>query len=63
MKLTKQWAYDILQTMPETFSANEFIDKIAISYKIAMAREEVRNGDFLTEEEMDATIQKWLLDN
>jgi hypothetical protein len=63
MILTKQWVYDVLDTMPEMFSANEFIDKIIISRKIEMAREEIKNGDFLNEEEMETEIKKWLKGN
>jgi len=63
MILTKQWVHEILETMPEIFSANEFIDKIIINYEIETAREEAKNGNFSSAEETEATIPKWLKDN
>ena len=58
MILTKKATLEILETMPEKFSAQEFIDAIIIG-KIKIAQQQVKDGDFLTEEEMDAEIQNW----
>jgi len=38
---------------------DDLVGKIILLQKIEKAKEQVRNGDFLTEEEMDDEIRSW----
>jgi hypothetical protein len=57
--LTKEKVKELVDHMPETFSIDELAGKIILLQKIEKAREQVRNGQFLTEEEMDEEIRGW----
>jgi hypothetical protein len=57
--LTKEKVKELVDHMPETFSVDELAGKIILLQKIEKAREQVRNGQFLTDEEMDEEIWGW----
>jgi len=57
--LTKEKIKELVDHMPETFSVDDLVGKIILLQKIEKAKEQVRNGDFLTEEEMDDEIRSW----
>jgi hypothetical protein len=57
--LTKDKVKELIDHMPETFSVDDLVDEIILLQKIEIARKEVQNGEYLTEEELDAEIKKW----
>jgi hypothetical protein len=48
-----------LDEFPDSIVVDDFIDRIIIAAKIDMAREQVKNGEYLTEEELDEEMKKW----
>ncbi|RYU86887.1 hypothetical protein EWM62_17200 [Mucilaginibacter terrigena] len=57
--LTKDKVKELVDHMPDTFSVDDLVEKIIILQKIEIARKQIENGEFLTEEELDAEIEKW----
>ena len=59
LTLSKESILKILNDFPQEVVLEDFIDGLIITAKINMAREQVRNGEYLTEKEMDDEIAKW----
>jgi len=57
--LTKEKVKELVDHMPETFSVDDIVEEIILLQKIEMARRQVRDGDFLTEEELDKEVDQW----
>lgn len=57
--LTKDKVKELVDHMPDTFSVDDLVERVIILQKIETARKQVLNGDFLTEDELDAEIDKW----
>ena len=57
--LTKNKVKELVDHMPDTFSVDDLVEQIIILQKIEIARKQIENGEFLTEEELDAEIEKW----
>ncbi len=46
--------------MPRKFSTYEFIAPVILMQKIEIARQQYKNGQFLTEDELDREINSWV---
>jgi len=57
--LTKDKVKELVDHMPETFSVDDIVGEIIILQKIEMARKQIEDGIFLTEEEFDKEIDQW----
>nr|WP_067058886.1 hypothetical protein [Mucilaginibacter sp. L294] len=57
--LTKDKVKELVDHMPDTFSVDDLVERVILLQKIETARKQVLNGEFLTEEELDAEIDKW----
>jgi predicted transcriptional regulator len=57
--LNKTKVKELVDHMPETFSVDDIVEQIVVLQKIEAAREEINNGEFYTEKELDAEIDKW----
>lgn len=57
--LSKEKVKELVNHMPETFSVDDIVEEIILLQKIEIARRQVQNGDFLTEEEFDKETNKW----
>lgn len=57
--LTKDKIHQLIDHMPDSFSADDLIEEIILLQKIELAREQISNGDFLTEDEMSKEIDSW----
>jgi hypothetical protein len=57
--LTKEKVKELVNHMPETFSVDDIVEEIILLQKIEIARKQVRDGDFLTEEEFDKETDQW----
>lgn len=57
--LTKDKVKELVDHMPDTFSVDDLVERVIILQKIETARKQVLNGEFLTENELDAEIDKW----
>jgi hypothetical protein len=57
--LTKDKLHQLVDHMPDTFTVDDIVGEIILLQKIEIAREQVKNGDFLTDEELDQEINSW----
>lgn len=57
--LTKAKVKELVDHMPDTFSVDDLVERVILLQKIETARKQVLNGEFLTEDELDAEIDKW----
>jgi hypothetical protein len=57
--LTKEKVKELVDHMPDTFSVDELVGEIILLQKIEIAREQFKNGDFITDDELDAEIETW----
>lgn len=58
--LTKEKVQNLISHMPETFSIDDLVEKIILLQKIEQAQQQIKNGEFYTEEEIDQEIDLWL---
>ena len=57
--LTKVKVKELIDHMHETFSVDDLVGEIILLQKIEIARKQVQDGNFLTEDELDKEIDKW----
>jgi hypothetical protein len=57
--LTKDKVMELVEHMPETFSVDDIVEEIILLQKIEMARKQVKDGEFLTEDELDKEVNQW----
>ncbi len=57
--LTKEKIHELVDRMPEGFSLEDIIERMILLQKIEIAREQIRNGDYLTQEEFDKEVDSW----
>lgn len=57
--LTKDKVKELIDHMPETFSVDDLVEEVILLQKIEIARKQVQNGEFLTEDELSAEVDKW----
>ena len=58
--LTKAKVQELVNHMPETFSIDDLVEKVILLQKVEQAKEQIKNGEFYTEDEMDQEINSWL---
>jgi hypothetical protein len=49
----------MVEHMPETFSVDDIVEEIFLLNKVEKAREQAKNGNYLTEDELDKEIDSW----
>lgn len=59
MVISKDKLQDIIDHLPQEVDVEEVVDRIVILAKIQLARQQIENGDFLTEEEMRKEMDSW----
>lgn len=57
--LTKEKVRQLVDHMPDTFSVDDIVGEIILLQKIEMARKQIANGEFITQEELDKEIDMW----
>ncbi len=57
--LSKDKVKEMIDHMPETFSVDDLVEEIILLQKIEVAREQLKKDEVLTEDELDAEIEKW----
>ncbi|MES2809334.1 MAG: hypothetical protein V4619_11945 [Bacteroidota bacterium] len=57
--LTKDKVHELVDQMPDIFSSEDLIGEIILLQKIEIARKQVQEGDFLTDEEFGKEIDSW----
>ncbi len=57
--LTKELVSKQLDNLPEKFSVDQLFEKIILIDKIERGIEDIKKGDFFSEEEMDKEFEKW----
>jgi hypothetical protein len=57
--LTKQKIKDSLANMPEEISLDELIDRLIVLEKIEAAQQQIKNGESMSDEELDKEMEKW----
>lgn len=56
MAITKEKVQNIIDHMPESFQADDLIERIVIMQNIEVARQEIKDEQIISEEEMDKFI-------
>ena len=59
MMLYKDKVQELVKHMPNIFSVDDIVSEIILLQKIELAREQIKNGEFLTEEELDKEVESW----
>ena len=57
--LNKEKVKELVDHMPETFSVDDIVEEIILLQKIEIARKQIKDGEFLTEDELDKEIDQW----
>ena len=57
--LTREKVQELIKHMPEKFSVDELVEKIFLLQKIEIGMQQIKDGEFFTEEEMDKIIDSW----
>lgn len=58
--LTKDKVKELVDHMPETFSIDDIVEELILLQKIEKAKKQFRDGEYLTEEELDAEVDQWV---
>jgi hypothetical protein len=56
LTISKQRVLQILDTFPATITLEDLIDRLILIAKIETALEQVKNGEYLTEEELNEKV-------
>ena len=57
--LLKSKVLETIEELPNNFSLDELIEKLYIIDKIEKGIEQGKNGDFVSEEELDKIVDGW----
>jgi len=57
--ITKTKVKEALERFPEEFSIDDLVEKLIFIDKIERSRQQSRNGEVISEEELSADIEKW----
>ncbi|WP_373494339.1 hypothetical protein [Aquiflexum sp.] len=58
--MKKSQLLETIQDMPEEFSIDELMEKLLILQKIEEGQQQIRDGNFFSEEEAKLKLEKWL---
>lgn len=58
--MKKTQLLETIQNMPEEFSVDELMERLLILQKIEEGQQQIRAGQFYTEEEAKKKLEKWL---
>jgi len=59
MVISKDKIQELINHMPENFPVDELIEEIVLLQKIEIAKQQIKDGKYVTEEEMDKLIDSW----
>ena len=59
LTINKERVLGILKEFPDSVNINDFIKDVTIIAKVEKARDQINNGEYLTEEELDKEIKRW----
>lgn len=57
--MSKQLVMEVLSTLPETFSIDDFFEILYLRLKSQNALEDIENGDIITSEDLKKEILDW----
>lgn len=58
--LNKEKMHELVDHMPkDEFTIDDMVEQMILLQKIEAARQQIKNGEFLTEEEFDKEVDKW----
>jgi len=57
--MDKEKIREMLNEFPENVVIEDFMDRIILAAKIEKARDQIKKGEYMTEEELDEEIKKW----
>lgn len=57
--MSKQLVMEVLNSLPEVFSMDDFFEILYLKLKTQDALEDVKNGDVLSTEELKKEMEKW----
>ena len=59
MVISKEKVQNIIDHLPDSFQADDLIERLVILQKVEIAQQQVHDGKVITEEEMDKRIDSW----
>ena len=59
LTLNKECILRIINDFPQEGILEDLIDQVILTAKIETARERVKNGEYLTEKELDEEMKSW----
>ncbi len=57
--LAKEKVQSLIDKMPANFDADYLIEQIILLQKIEIARAQISNGEFLSDEDLDKEVETW----
>lgn len=57
--LIKSKVLETIEELPEKFSMDDLFEKLLVIEKVEKGLEQGRNGEFISEEELDKITEKW----
>lgn len=59
MKITKEVVQKIVDHLPAEFDIDTLFEELLLVAKLEEAKNQIKNGEFLTDEELDQEINSW----
>ena len=50
-----------MQQLPEEFSIDELIERLIVVQKIEEGRQQIKNGNIISEKDVDERMRKWVV--
>ncbi|MES2798354.1 MAG: hypothetical protein V4683_20460 [Bacteroidota bacterium] len=57
--LTKEDLQKQMDSLPEKFRLDDLVEKLIIVEKINLAKQQILEGKFISDEDLDQIIEKW----
>ncbi len=60
MLVSREWAIDVLETLPERCTLLEILETLEVQHKVLIGREQIRKGEGISHEAAKERLNKWL---
>ncbi len=60
MVVKREWAIEVLETLPEQCSLPEILETLEVQHKILVGQQQIRNGKGISHEKAKERLEKWL---
>ena len=59
--ISKTTVLETMQQLPEEFSIDELIERLIVVQKIEEGRQQIKNGNIISEKDVDERMRKWVV--